>query len=524
MTKITALAVMALALALAAPEVPASAAAAGSTQVLYVALGGSDTSNSCAVVSSPCATISHAVAEAAADDVIDVAPGRYLEHGIVLAVSVTIEGSGAASTIIDAGHQGQAMLVQPGATVALDRLTVANGHTPGHAGAVENSGTLSLIHDRFAGNHATDPGGAIVNYATITAMVGDTFTGNRSASYGGAVENFGTIVLAADDAFTGNIADIGAGAVDNQGTITSLDGSSFTANGAGYAGALDNSGSIGDLSRDAFWRNDVTGYGGAIVNVLAATISKLTNDTLAYNSVSDGLGQGGAIEQDGAATIGLLANDTIVHNHATIGGGIDNESSTVRSATGVIIAFNTGTQGANCGDFQSRLVDSGYNLESDTAASCGFSAQAHDLVGVNPRLRPLGDYGGPTLTAPPSPSSIIITGSPTAPCALGVDQRGVPRPQPPGGGCDIGAVQFAPPAPASLSPSAGPPSGDTRVHLTGSGFTLSTQVMFGHTPARFWVSGDSGITAVSPPGHGSEPVRVVNPDGRSASVLRFTYS
>ena len=262
------------------------------------------------------------------------------------------------------------------------------------------------------GNHATDPGGAIVNYATITAMVGDTFTGNRSASYGGAVENFGTIVLAADDAFTGNIADIGAGAVDNQGTITSLDGSSFTANGAGYAGALDNSGSIGDLSRDAFWRNDVTGYGGAIVNVLAATISKLTNDTLAYNSVSDGLGQGGAIEQDGAATIGLLANDTIVHNHATIGGGIDNESSTVRSATGVIIAFNTGTQGANCGDFQSRLVDSGYNLESDTAASCGFSAQAHDFVGVNPRLRPLGDYGGPTLTASPSPSSIIITRQP----------------------------------------------------------------------------------------------------------------
>jgi IPT/TIG domain len=523
-TKITVLAVTALALALAGPEVPASAAAAGSTQVLYVAAGGSDASNSCAVVSSPCATIGHAVAEAAADDVIDVAPGRYLEHGIVLAVSVTIEGSGAASTIIDAGHQGQAMLVQPGATVVLDRLTVANGRTSGHAGAVENSGTLSLIHDRFVGNHSADPGGAIVNYARITAMVGDTFTGNRSASYGGAVENFGTIAVAAGDDFTGNMANIGAGAVGNQGTITSLDGSSFTANSAGYAGALDNSGSIGDLSQDTFWRNDVAGYGGAIVNVLYAGISKLTNDTLAYNSVSDSLGQGGAIEQDGESTIGLLANDTIVHNHATIGGGIDNDSSTVRSATGVIIAFNTGTQGANCDNFQARLVDSGYNLETDTAASCGFSARAHDFVGVNPRLRSLGDYGGPTLTAPPSPSSIVVTGSPTAPCAVEVDQRGVPRPQPPGGECDIGSVQFAPPAPASLSPPAGPSSGGTRVHLVGSGFTLSTQVMFGHTPARFWISGDSRITAISPPGHGSEPVRVVNPDGRSGSVLRFAYT
>ncbi len=82
----------------------------------------------------------------------------------------------------------------------------------------------------------------------------------------------------------------------------------------------------------------------------------------------------------------------------------------MRSATGVIIAFNTGTQGANCDNFQARLVDTGYNLETDTAARpCGFSARAHDLVGVNPRLRSLGDYGGPTLTAPPAPSSIIVT-------------------------------------------------------------------------------------------------------------------
>ncbi len=66
----------------------------------------------------------------------------------------------------------------------------------------------------------------------------------------------------------------------------------------GTPAALDNSGSIGDLSQDTFWRNDVAGYGGAIDNVLGGAISKLTNDTLAYNSVSDSLGQGGAIEQD----------------------------------------------------------------------------------------------------------------------------------------------------------------------------------------------------------------------------------
>jgi hypothetical protein len=508
----------------AVPGVPVAVAvaAAGGTQVLYVAPGGSDSANSCAVASSPCASIGHAVAEASAGDVIDVAAGRYLEHAIVVGVSVTIEGSGAASTVIDAGRGGQAMLVQPGAAVALDRLTVANGRSSGHAGAVENSGTLRLVDDRFTGNSATDPGGAIVNYGTITAMAGDKFSRNRSAAYGGAVENFGTIALATGDAFAGNVAGFGGGAIDNQGSIASLDDSSFTANGGGYAGALDNSGSIGDLSQDTFWRNDVAGYGGAIVNVLGATISQLTDDTFAGNSVSDGLGQGGAIEQDSAA-IGLLANDTIIGNHATIGGGIDNESSTVHSTAGVIVAHNTGTQGPNCYNFQSQMTDSGYNLEGDTIGSCGFSVHAHDLVGVSPGLRRLGSYGGPTLTAPPSPSSILLSSSPAAPCAVGTDQRGVPRPRPTDGLCDIGAVQFAPPAPASLSPPAGPLGGGTRVHIVGSGFTLSTQVSFGHTPAKFWVTSDTAITAVSPPGQGSEPVRVVNPDGRSTNILQFSY-
>lgn len=504
--------------------VPMSMTAAwGGTQVLYVAMNGSDVSNDCALAASPCATVGHAVSQAAANDVIEVASGRYPEHSLTVGVSVTIEGAGAAATVIDGQHQGQVMLVEPGATVALAGLTIANGRSPGHAGAVENSGTLSLIHDRFVDDRAADPGGAIVNYTTITAMVDDAFTGDGSARYGGAVANFGSIALGSGDTFTNNVAHIGAGAIENDGSITSLDDSSFTANKAGFAGAVDNSGTIGDLSRDTFWRNSVSGYAGAVENVLAATISRVANDTFADNSVSDGLGQGGALEQDGESAIGLLANDTIIHNHATIGGGVDNNSSTVESATGVIIAFNSGKQGANCENFNSRMTDSGYNLESDAVGSCGFSAGAHDLVGVNPLLRPLGSYGGPTLTAPPWPSSPVITDGATGHCAVADDQRGVPRPQPAGGRCGIGAVEWAPPAPVSLSPSAGPPSGGTRVHIVGSGFTLSTEVTFGNTPARFWVLDDSNITAISPPGRGSEPVRITDPDGRSARILRFSY-
>ena len=95
-----------------------------------------------------------------------------------------------------------------------------DGRSGGRGGAIENNGTLSLLHDRFAGNRAADPGGAIMNYATISVLAGDDFTGNRSAAYAGAIENDGTIGLATGDSFTGNTAESGPGAVDNLGTIT----------------------------------------------------------------------------------------------------------------------------------------------------------------------------------------------------------------------------------------------------------------------------------------------------------------
>jgi hypothetical protein len=168
-------------------------------------------------------------------------------------------------------------------------------------------------------------------------------------------------------------------------------------------------------------------------------------------------------------------------------------------------------------------VDSGYNLESDASGQCGFTALAHDLVGVPPRLRPLGAYGGPTLTAPPLPGSPVIDAGPAAPCPAPVDQRGVPRPQGNGGQCDIGAVEWAPPAVTSLTPASGPPSGGTRVRLTGSGFTLATSVTFGRTPAWYVIVSGSAIVAISPPGHDAQPVRVTNPDGRARSDEPFSY-
>jgi hypothetical protein len=84
---------------------------------------------------------------------------------------------------------------------------------------------------------------------------------------------------------------------------------------------------------------------------------------------------------------------------------------------------------------------------------------------------------------------------------------------------------YGPPLITSLSPSTGPSAGGTAVQLTGVNYTNATGVTFGGVTAAFTVNSDSSITAVAPPGSGTQAVRVTNADGpsRQTSADLFTY-
>jgi hypothetical protein len=86
----------------------------------------------------------------------------------------------------------------------------------------------------------------------------------------------------------------------------------------------------------------------------------------------------------------------------------------------------------------------GYNLDSDT--SCRLTA-ATDRPGVDPRLGPLQDNGGPTFTHALLPGSPAIDAIPWGANGCGTtvysDQRGQARPQPAWGTCDSGAYEVA---------------------------------------------------------------------------------
>ena len=107
----------------------------------------------------------------------------------------------------------------------------------------------------------------------------------------------------------------------------------------------------------------------------------------------------------------------------------------------------------NAGDLASATASGGdgfivgYSLVEDPGtATYGESPAGTNLVGDDPALLPLGDFGGPTETQPPANSSPVIDVG-ANPLALTDDQRGEPRttdlpPVNPNDGTDMGAVEL----------------------------------------------------------------------------------
>jgi predicted outer membrane repeat protein len=139
----------------------------------------------------------------------------------------------------------------------------------------------------------------------------------------------------------------------------------------------------------------------------------LTNCTVSANSASD---SGGGLFNNGTLA---LTNCTVSGNSATSGGGLVNQAGA--TLTNTIVAGNPAG-----GDLTGVLTP----------------ASSYNLIGGNPLLAPLGNYGGSSLTMPLLPGSPAIDAGISGVDILGVeipttDQRGMPRI----GATDIGAYE-----------------------------------------------------------------------------------
>jgi hypothetical protein len=304
---------------------------------------------------------------------------------ILLRNDVILDGEG--NLTID-GDNRHRVFLNSGAMVELRGLTVTGG----------SGGGARVVVDGVASHKTTGPwtvGGGIWNQGTLS-LTNCTVSGNTTDINGGGIYNDATLTLA-NSTVSGNTARSGeGGGILNAGTL-----------------ALINS----TVSGNTAWTGGGLG-GGEGVN-LYSTLT-LINSTVSGNTARSGEGSG------------ILNAGTLALISSTVSGDI--------AFLGTLTSTSTLMDGACDEGLRGVAASNGYNVESP-GSTCGFD-QSTDKTGVlAPMLGPLQDNGGPTETHALLPGSVAIDHIPALDCEVDEDQRGEPRPETGGDGCDVGAFE-----------------------------------------------------------------------------------
>jgi len=121
---------------------------------------------------------------------------------------VSIRGPGISRLRIDGDRQTSILIVRPGVSLTISDLTLSGGLTEKNGGAIDSSGSLTLLNVALEKNQAEN-GGAIANRGYL-ALWRVRFENNVARRYGGAISNEGGTVSASNSIFQSNSAETGA--------------------------------------------------------------------------------------------------------------------------------------------------------------------------------------------------------------------------------------------------------------------------------------------------------------------------
>ncbi len=424
--------------------------------------------------------------------------------GNAAAFNLTIQGGGAATTIIDGNLTDRVFQIFPNVTVSLTGVTVQNGLAPSgdtglggprdsFGGGILNEGSLTLtdcvVQNNAAQGLSVDgtsnllagngSGGgmftsgpsltllrtrvltnqALGGQATAEAGTGEAAFGGTGAGGGIGCPGFtgsgrfaGTITLTdstvSDNRAQGGNAsdnstnDYGGQAGDGDGGGLSVPGGTVNINSSTVA--LNRAvGGTGQTGFAVFGNGNGTGNGGGIDNNAVLTLS---NSTVSSNQATT---DGGGIRESIPEDL-VLHNDTITANVADSdgvdggdGGGVWSDGFITVQSTILAGNFdNTPAPGSVNPDvtLTGSVTDEGFNLIGDATGSGGNFTAGTDQLNVAPGLLPLGNYGGLTETHALQLSSPAIDKG-SNPDGLTFDQRGSPFVRTAGPQTDVGAYE-----------------------------------------------------------------------------------
>jgi hypothetical protein len=301
------------------------------------------------------ASIQAAIDAASNGATIKIGRGTYQEQ-LTISKDLTLAGSGADGTIIDAGGRGDVVTTAFFVTVRLAGLTI----TGGGSGIRNNSqATLAVSASRIVAN----PISGIFNEGTLVVDA-SVISDNRSDMSGGGIYNNEQTMTIKNSRITNNAAPSGGG-------LFTVDGRVMLANTR-----LEN--------------NRADDDGGGIASV--ETVLTVNQSVLSGNRAG-GKGGGLASYAGPAGDIFVtLTNTQVTNNRADSGGGIHNDAGTVRLRGGVVAGNQADQTGGG-------IFNTGFNFYAPAA---GVLSLAQSRVTGNRA----GTDGGGIFNVAPNPVTL----------------------------------------------------------------------------------------------------------------------
>ena len=336
----------------------------------------------------------------------------------------------------------------PGGQLIIRDSLVQGNRTAGIGGGILVDGVAEISNTVISDNESVGAfGGGIATFADTLTLSNSVVERNRAGRGGGGLlvttrgEPSRPEVIIRDTRISENStgstgADLGGGIYITSGGSLALLRSTVSDNMAGGGAGLFSEYTATEVTIDqsTFSGNYTPGDGGALW--ISSGVHTLTTVTISGNTAARGGGifMGTKVDRNVGDPSGALNHVTLAGNRATAGANMFHDNGALR-LTNTIVAYPLG-ETPNCvfSATTSALESGGYNVVDDDSCSVDNDGDQQD---ADPRLVPLENNGGPTLThLPLATSPAIDAGGGTCPPA---DQRDLARPQ--GAACDAGAVE-----------------------------------------------------------------------------------